>query len=236
MNTTDNADRDIVSRGINELQQQYLKLDYDDDFTSYDENMILINCERMVDISSEIEIVNDWVGKDEIIELLKLQIEQLKGEIVYMKNEMDEKNFQIRSLLIQESKDLANVYDWNENNNNSTDNSSNSSDTTTSTSSTHLSSTHLSSTTSIIEPIDGLQTTQPANTANKLNKQLENIRSEKKAYYEYVKINERNIELVNGGNERKTMTKHDFQPHNINMNNETAWKDNTTLEDRENET
>ena len=216
MNTTDNADRDIVSRGINELQQQYLKLDYDDDFTSYDENMILVNCERMVDISSEIEIVNDWVGKDEIIELLKLQIEQLKGEIVYMKNEMDEKNFQIRSLLIQESKDLADVYDWNENNNNSTDNSSNSSNTTTSNSSTHLSSsqhtfrqhtfrqhifrqhtfrqhtfpthlssthlssTHLSSTTSIIEPIDGLQTTQPANTANKLNKQLENIRSEKK--------------------------------------------------------
>ena len=71
----------------------------------------------MIDISSEIEVVNDWVGKDEIIELLKLQINQFKCEVAYMKNELDEKNFQIRSLLIQESKYLADVYDSNENNN-----------------------------------------------------------------------------------------------------------------------
>ena len=55
-----------------------MQVDNADDFTSYDENMIHVNCERMIDISSRIEIVNDWVGKDEIIELLKLQINQLK--------------------------------------------------------------------------------------------------------------------------------------------------------------
>ena len=33
--------------------------------------IIRVNCERMIDISSEIEVINDWVGKDEIIELLK---------------------------------------------------------------------------------------------------------------------------------------------------------------------
>ena len=42
----------------------------------------------MIDRSFEIEVVNDWVGKGEIIELLKLQINQLKCEVVYMKNEM----------------------------------------------------------------------------------------------------------------------------------------------------
>ena len=115
--------------------------------------MIRVNCERMIDISSEIEVVNDWVGKDEIIELLKLQINQFKCEVAYMKNEMDEKNFQIRSLLIQESKYLADVYDSNENNNNLNNlfNSTEISSTTNSNLSTHL-STHLSSTTSIIEP------------------------------------------------------------------------------------
>ena len=150
--------------------------------------MIRGNCERMIDISSEIEVVNDWVDKDEIIELLKLQINQLKCEVVYMKNEMDEKNLQIRSLLIQESKDLVDVYDSNENNNNLNNlfNSTEISSTTNSNLSTHL-STHLSSTTSIIEPNDDvrtLQTPQSANIADKLKQQLENIRSEKQAYYE----------------------------------------------------
>ena len=76
-----------------------------------------------------------------------------------MKNEMDEKNFQIRSLLIQESKDLANVYDLNESNNNLNNlfNSTEISSTTNSNLSTHL-STHLSSTTSSIEPNDGVCT------------------------------------------------------------------------------
>ena len=149
-----------------------MQVNYADDFTSYDEDMIRVNCERMINISSEIEVVNDWVGKNEIIESLKLQINQLKCEVVYMKNEMDEKNFQIRSLLIQESKDLADVYDSNENNNNlnnlfSTEISS----TTNAILSTHL-STHLSSTTSIIEPNDCVRTLQTPQSA-KLKQQLE---------------------------------------------------------------
>ena len=76
-----------------------------------------------------------------------------------------------------------------------------------------------------------LQTQQSANIAYKLKQQLENIRSEKQAYYEYIKVNERNdkIELVNGGNEKKSTAKNDYQPNNKNRNNEAIWEDNTTL-------
>ena len=166
-----------------------MKLDYADEFTSYDENIIRVNCERMIDISSEIELVNDWAGKDNIIELVKSQIEQLKCEVIYMKND-----FQIRSLLIRESKNLADVYDSNENNNNinilynstltSSTTSRQSCSTTTSNLATHNSPQHqLSSQTAI----SILCHNHPIPRAS-LKKTIRRYPVGKKAYYQYAKV------------------------------------------------
>ena len=193
------------------------------DFTSYNESIIRVNtCELLVDISSEIEIINDWVDKDELIKFLKSQVEDLKCYIIHMEKEMEEKNFHIRSLLIRESISLADDLNENNRNINNLFKSTATSISTDATSSTTTLETLNSSTMSISELQEHSCTDPlppPAINENNLQKQLEDIRSEKMPNINTKKQIERanHANLLNMGVCDEA------------VNNKAIWKDNTTL-------
>ena len=45
-------------------------MNYEDDFTSNNGGIIRVNsCEQLVDVTSEIKLINDWVDKDVLIQV-----------------------------------------------------------------------------------------------------------------------------------------------------------------------